>query len=180
MSKEVDRIIDGILKAEGGYQNHKEDARGNTNSKGQLVGTNFGISAPVWEKIIGRPPTVKDMKGITEEQARDVYKRDYADAVKSRYGIDESNPIYPQVVDMTVNHSPSAVTAMIQRAYGSKVDGISGKDTRARIAAGGDRNSALVDERKKYYEQLMKSDPDKEKYRNGWMSRAEHFRPTKP
>jgi len=172
----IDSIVDEVLSKEGGYQNHKADARGNTNSLGVSVGTNHGISAPVWEKVIGRPPTVADMKNITKDQARAVYRRDYVDAVTKRYGIKEDNPIFEQVVDMTVNHSPQAVTSMLQRAYGSKVDGQPGPNTRAAIAAGGDRGNALVDERSKYYEQLIRGNPDLGKYRNGWHNRAESFR----
>ena len=37
------KAIDLILKNEGGYQAHPND-KGNYNSKGQLVGTKYGIS----------------------------------------------------------------------------------------------------------------------------------------
>jgi len=177
MSDRVEEIINEVLKSEGGYQNDEADSRGNTNSAGVRVGTNFGISAPVWEKVIGRPPTVADMQGITKDQAREVYRRHYSSEVVNKYGLQEDNPIYPQVVDMYVNHSPPAVTSMLQRVYGATADGHTGPKTRAAIAAGGDRNNALVDERKKYYESLMQRDPKLEKYRNGWMDRAEGFRP---
>jgi len=53
-----------LLKTEGGYQNKLSDRKGNTNSLGQMVGTKYGISAPVYEAYIKRPPTVADMKNL--------------------------------------------------------------------------------------------------------------------
>uniref|UniRef100_UPI001F2088F0 glycosyl hydrolase 108 family protein n=1 Tax=Tenacibaculum piscium TaxID=1458515 RepID=UPI001F2088F0 len=52
-----------IQRAEGGYQILKTDS-GNYNSLKQLVGTNFGVSAKVYERNIGRPPSIADMKNI--------------------------------------------------------------------------------------------------------------------
>ena len=102
MSK-ADEIIDIILKHEGGFQMMPEDA-GNYNSEGDLVGTNFGISAPVYEKYIGKVPSVSDMENITEEEARDIYKKDYITPVTKNLGIPEESPAFEQVVDMVVNH----------------------------------------------------------------------------
>jgi len=62
-------FMPSLKKAEGGYQNDKAD-NGNKNSLGQIVGTNRGISARTYEGIIGRPPTVEDMKAITPKIAR--------------------------------------------------------------------------------------------------------------
>jgi lysozyme family protein len=64
---------------EGGYQNHPSD-RGNYNSQGKLIGTNWGISAPVLERYMKRVPSVADMKALTKEQAKEIYKRLYWDA----------------------------------------------------------------------------------------------------
>ena len=171
-----DQIIEHILKMEGGYQNKKSDVKGNTNSKGVMVGTNFGISAPVYEKIIGRPPTAQDMKSITKEEAAKIYRQQYIEPVSKRYGIPRDHPAYQQVVDMNVNHSPEGVKSMLQRAVGTKVDGIVGPKTRAAISATPDLNNRLVEERKKYYQMLMKNDPALEPNRKGWMNRAEQFR----
>ena len=63
-----------LQKIEGGYQNLAGDD-GNYNSLGIRVGTNFGISARFYEDIIGRPPTVADMKAITKDKAKVLYKK---------------------------------------------------------------------------------------------------------
>ena len=68
-----------LLKAEGKYQNKPWDKKGNTNSLGQMVGTKYGISAPVYEAFIKRPPTVLDMKNMKLETAVLIAKKQYWD-----------------------------------------------------------------------------------------------------
>jgi len=69
------------LRLEGKYQKLKKDT-GNYNSKGQLVGTNYGISAKTYEKWIKRPPTESDMRAITKDIALQIFKVWYWDALK--------------------------------------------------------------------------------------------------
>lgn len=72
-------IVDKTFKFEGGYQAFPKDSA-NYTSKGDLVGTNNGISAQAYETYLKRVPTVADMKAITKDIARDVYKKGYWDA----------------------------------------------------------------------------------------------------
>lgn len=67
-------IVDKTLKFEGGYQAYPNDSA-NYTSAGTLVGTNRGISAIAYEQYLGRKPTVADMKAITPEIAKAVYKK---------------------------------------------------------------------------------------------------------
>ncbi len=69
-------IVKHVLKVEAGYQALPSDT-GNYNSKKELVGTNRGISAPVYEQWIKRPPTASDMKAITEPIALAIYKKNF-------------------------------------------------------------------------------------------------------
>lgn len=177
-----EELLAHIIKNEGGYQNHAEDAKGNTNSRGELVGTNYGISAPTYEKFLGRPPTEQDMRNITPDVAKSIYAQDYIAPVEKRYGVPAGHPVYDMVVDMNVMTSPKGVSAILQRAAGAKVDGKIGPKSRKKIAEAMAKDPVafqhrLVEERKAYYEGLMKSNPDLEKYRNGWFKRAERFRP---
>ena len=64
-----------VLRLEGGYQNNPAD-KGNYNSLGDLVGTKYGISAPVLEQWIGRPPTKMDMADYFQSDSLE-----YADAL---------------------------------------------------------------------------------------------------
>ena len=64
-----------LQQVEGGFQNNPKD-RGNYNSRDQLIGTQFGISTGFYEGIIGRPPTVEDIRAISKQRAAELY-RDY-------------------------------------------------------------------------------------------------------
>ncbi|RKZ02574.1 hypothetical protein DRQ25_18500 [Candidatus Fermentibacteria bacterium] len=68
----VSPLVDTILEAEGGYQNSPTDP-GNFNSQGELVGTNHGIAAPTYEKVIGHPPTTQEMQSMTQDEARQIH-----------------------------------------------------------------------------------------------------------
>lgn len=185
MSKSVeDRVLDEVLENEGGYQRMPED-KGNKNSKGELVGTNFGISAPVYERVLGRPPSAQDMKDMTEEEARDIYRDQYIRPVKDNLKVPEDHPAFPQIVDMVVNHGYSGATAIIQRALGAKVDGKAGPETRKRLedANPAELNNKLVDERVNSYQQTVQQDDSQARFLDGWVNRAERYRigePTEP
>jgi lysozyme family protein len=178
MSKSAeDRVLDEVLENEGGYQRMPED-RGNKNSRGQLVGTNFGISAPVYERVLGRPPSAQDMKDMTEEEARDIYRDQYIRPVKENLGVPSDHPAFPQIVDMAVNHGYSGATAIIQRALGAKVDGKAGPETRKKLEDANpvELNNSLVDERVSEYRTTVQQDDSQARFLDGWVNRAERYR----
>lgn len=78
-----------LQQVEGGFQKIAADP-GNYNSLGQLVGTNFGISARFYEGIIKRPPTEADMRSITKSEAKGLFKIHFwnkcqADLIRDQY-----------------------------------------------------------------------------------------------
>lgn len=81
MSATFDSIISKTFKFEGGYQAFANDTA-NYNSLGQLIGTNHGISAIAYEQYLRRPPSVADVKAITTEIAKAVYKKLFWDKVQ--------------------------------------------------------------------------------------------------
>jgi lysozyme family protein len=176
----IEKVIDGILVKEGGFQISPKD-KGNYNSKGELVGTNFGISAPVYEEYIGRVPSVYDMKNITVEKAKDIYRKNYITPVTKNLGIAEDSPVFEQVVDMVVNHGYKNTVPIIQRALdGIKVDGMSGKRTRGAISKAIKNdpvgfNNMLVNKRIDFYKDIVKRIPDQQKFISGWINRAISF-----
>ena len=102
-----------IEQAEGGYQNLKND-KGNYNSLKQQVGTNHGISAKFYERIIGKPPSVSDMKSITKNDAHILFENKFWDKMKAdnihNQGVAE------MIVDHAINANPRVTTAIVQRA----------------------------------------------------------------
>lgn len=71
-----------LQQVEGGFQKHRDDP-GNYNSRGELAGTNFGISARFYEKIIGRPPTEADMRAITKQEAEVLFRDHFWNAQRA-------------------------------------------------------------------------------------------------
>lgn len=123
------------LGNEGGYQNSAND-RGNYNSLNQLVGTNYGISAPTYENYIHRVPSVADMKGITRAIASEIYELFYWNP--SNFASVNDQGIANQLFDISVLQGAGKMASIVQaalNAIGYKVaqDGAFGPATRAAI-----------------------------------------------
>jgi len=114
---------------EGGLSLDRND-RGNWTSgvigQGELRGTKYGIASHAY-------PTL-DIRGLTIEQAKAIYRRDYWDRIKA-----DQLPaaLAVDVFDAAVNMGVSQATRMMQRALGVTADGLIGPQT---IAAAGAAN----------------------------------------
>ena len=106
------KFIPILQKIEGGYQNLSGD-KGNLNSLGQRVGTNYGISAAFYEGIIKRPPTVADMKAITKEKAKQLYKKYFWDDIQGDKLLSQS--VANIIADHAVNSGESPIGTIVQR-----------------------------------------------------------------
>lgn len=165
-----------VLKLEGGYQNSSND-RGNFNSKGVLIGTNHGISAPTLEKYLGRTPTVLDMKNLTKSVALNIYRKYYWDSYSLSF-IDNQK-LATHIFDLFVNHSYKGAVQIIQKAIVNlKPNSISdfGYFGKITIRLLNELNfdlitNEIIKERKIYYQSLNNST-----FINGWLARAESFR----
>ena len=114
-----DAVLEEILKHEGGYQNDRAD-RANKNSKGDWVGTNLGITPGVYEETFGKVPTAQDMKRLTVDQAKEIYRDQYIRPVVDNLGIPPESPIFRQVVDMSVNHGYRNTVVMLSGPQGRR------------------------------------------------------------
>lgn len=74
--------------------------KGNYNSRGQLVGTNRSISAPVYEKYLGKVPTQRDMEQLSYNVALKIYKKKFWDTYMNGDSMKVHNPI---LLDMIFN-----------------------------------------------------------------------------
>jgi len=174
MPKSVDEILDQVLISEGGYQDDVED-HGNF-YKGQNLGTNMGVTPAALAKYRGKDVTREDMLNLTEKEARDLYKKNYVDPIVRN--LDPDPAVLPQLVDMNINHGYKNTVVLAQRAAGAKVDGQAGPGTRDSLKKVDPMvlNNTLVDVRKRFYNDIVKSKPDMGKYINGWHHRAEEYR----
>lgn len=101
-----------LQRIEGGFQQLKND-KGNYNSLGQLVGTNYGISAAFYETILKRPPTIADMKAITKKSAEKLYKKYFWDDVQG--DILKNQSIANLIADHAVNSGENPIGKIVQK-----------------------------------------------------------------
>lgn len=126
-----EKAVEFILSKEGGYVNDPKDPGGETN---------FGISKRKFPEI--------DIKSLTRESAKELYKRVYwvGNNLDSY-----SWPYSAACLDSYVQHLPSVASRMIQE---------SNNDLRA-----------LLEARRVFYLRLIAKNPVLGKYKKGWLNR---------
>ena len=155
MLVKFDDIIKVVLKHEGGYVNDPKDPGGETN---------FGIAKRSHPDV--------DIKNLTEDKAKDIYKEHYWDGNKVESLSEELRHIY---FDMCVNQGKGRAVKILQRAANAKgatlkVDGGLGPKTIG--AMKGVELQRVRAYRVKYYADLVTRKPDLEKFYFGWFRRA--------
>ena len=114
------------MGSEGAYKADRSD-RGDWTSgiigKGELKGTKYGISAMSYPDL--------DIKNLTLEDAKAIYKRDWWDKLKLE---DYSAALSYQLFDTSINSGWHNAAEILQRAIGVKDDGVIGKVTMAKLA----------------------------------------------
>ncbi len=155
METTFEEIIEQVLEHEGGYVNDPKDLGGETN---------FGITKRFYPDV--------DIKNLTKEQAKEIYKRDYWD--KNRI---ESLPreLWHIFFDMCVNMGRGTAVKILQRAANSrgrniKVDGGLGPATIGALK--GVEVERVRAYRVKYYSDLVTKKPEQDKFYFGWFRRA--------
>lgn len=132
-----DTAINRILSHEGGYVNHKDDPGGETN---------FGISKRSYPN--------EDIKHMTHERAKSLYKRDFWEPIK---GDSLPNSLAFQLLDFAINSGTKTAVRHLQRAMGVAIeDGIMGPITLGTVNsfAVHDLVQLLLAERLDYYTRL--------------------------
>lgn len=110
-------IADKLTRtAEGGYSDHRKDNgnwTGGKIGKGILIGTKYGISAPVLMAYLGRVPSVSEMKNLSSETVSKIYIRNYWTAIRGNEiaNQDIANKIY----DMAVTSGPGTAIKLAKR-----------------------------------------------------------------
>lgn len=160
-----DKCIKVVLKSEGGYVNHPSDPGGETN---------FGIAKRFFPN--------EDIKNLTIERAKELYKSHYWDPMKLEGINDESLALH--IFDFGVNAGRSRSIRLIQGIVGAApVDGICGPITKGKINSfvpiekDAGTYSALdlfKEGRKHYYTDLANRKPDLNVFLQGWLNRINH------
>ena len=123
-----------LQQVEAGFQKLAKD-HGNYNSLGELVGTNYGISARFYETVIGRPPSEQDMRNITKSQAEQIFL-DYFWNAENASQIN-SQAVANTIIDHQINAGNGVQIAqqVLNNSFGFNLDddNVLGKNTLAAL-----------------------------------------------
>ena len=156
-----------VLAREGGYVNDPTDKGGETK---------YGISDKRDGLADGKTDVDGDgkpdtrIKDLTEEQAGQIYFRDYW---YPSYCSEWPDGISLFVFDSAVQHGAKKAIQLLQDAVGVTADGIVGQKTRTAVASA-DAEWLLTRcflRRSRYYADIIKSNASQGKYLNGWFNR---------
>ena len=156
MLVEFNDIIEKVLEHEGGLVDDSKDAGGLTN---------LGISQRAYPD--------EDIRGLTVERAKELYKRDYWDRYRTGDLPDRLRHIY---VDMCINMGGGRAIKILQEACNSKnatkidVDGGIGPATLK--AASNVEPFRLRAYRVMFYAELVMKKPEQERFWVGWFKRS--------
>ncbi|MFY9138234.1 glycoside hydrolase family 108 protein [Zwartia sp.] len=155
-----DEAFDRLISHEGGFSDDPRDSgnwTGAAQGVGQLKGTKFGIAANSYGYL--------DIKNLTLEDAKVIYKRDFWDVCG-----DTHPAIKFQLFDASVNHGRSNAIRFLQRAVKVADDGDWGVISQAALQLM-DSNDVLLRflaYRLKFWASLQKFDI----YGRGWTNRG--------
>mgnify|MGYP001316426921 CR=1 FL=1 len=156
--KNWEKSLELLLKHEGGYVDHPDDPGGETN---------LGVTKAVYEEHGG----TKDMKDLTVEDVKPIYKKSYWDRVK---GDDLPAGLDLCVFDFGVNAGTGRAAKYLQTMIGTVADGGIGPNTLKKLDEYLDENGLTKtindyqDARQEYYESLSTF----ETFGKGWTRRV--------
>lgn len=157
-----DTVFDRTIGSEGGFQADRRD-RGNWTSgevgKGELKGTKYGLSAMTYPDL--------DIKDITLQQAKDIYRRDWWD----KLGMERwPKAMQFQMFDAAFNHGSGRANQFLQYAVGVTQDGKIGPATMAAVNAtdANDIVMRFLAKRLRYFTEVKTWDA----YSRGWARRV--------
>ena len=147
--------IEKTLLNEGGYVNDPSDRGGETK---------YGISKRAYPNV--------DIKNLTTDQAKEIYKRDYWDKLKADNI--ESQLVANELFDTSVNMGVRTASKLIQGCVDAHPDGIIGNATLQKINEMDEELLLLRFKLAKVarYTYLAKKRPANRKYLLGWINRA--------
>lgn len=167
------KTAEKILIFEGGFQQWVED-KGNY-YKGKLIGTNKGVTPEAYFEVFKKEPTVERIKNLTFDEYVEVLRVKYWN--KWRGEQIQNQQLADILVDWTYN-SGSWGIKIPQRLLGVDDDGIVGSKTLKALNEADPKQLYLKiwNERKKFYENIVKNNPSQQRFLKGWMNRLNSFK----
>lgn len=166
MDADVSRIIEELLRREGGYVNHPADRGGPTA---------FGITQRTLSDWRGRPASAADVQALTQDEAREIYQAVYID--RPKLDLVQDVALRELLVDCAVNHGPARAVKWLQMAVGADPDGVIGPRTAAAVAQhrAADLYRRVLATRIVFYGRLIERDRSQAAFAAGWAKRAAEF-----
>ena len=169
MSTLVDRYIDDLFEREGWFSNRINDKGG---------ATCWGITRSTLEHWRKKSVTIDDVKNLSQDEARNIYRTLYFDNHKLGLLPDE---LEAQVFDFAVNSGPGVAIGLMQESLGLKNDGVIGPKTVAAAVmackpdGGRVLNLKLAKARCMMLARIVRRDPTQVIFIGGWLARALSF-----
>ena len=155
MKVTFDEIIEVVLEHEGGYVNDPKDPGGETK---------YGVSKRAYPN--------EDIKNLTEDEAKDIYRRDYWKKYRCNELPEDLRHIY---FDMCVNMGAGRATKIMQETANAKGANLKIDGGMGPMTIGAMKNVELERVRAyrvKYYATLIERKPDLAKFYFGWFKRS--------
>lgn len=153
-----------VLRWETVYRNGAAVATNDPDDPGGL--TKFGIDQ--------RSNPSVDIANLTEDQAADLYWREWLDCKADQL----KWPLSLAHFDAAVNTGPTQAARFLQRAVGAAPDGVIGPVTLKAANAADAQSAALACcvERERFYVRLAEQRPRFQKFLRGWLRRVADLR----
>lgn len=164
MLKRFKEIYKEVLKWEGGEKLH--------NVKGDNGGwTKYGIA---YNFNSHHFKSFNEFTGMTYDQACEIAYQNYALPLYLELVNEEAQAMF---FDMAYNMGVKTAIRCAQRALKLTDDGIIGNKTKAALKQL--KKADLYAERVKYYDAIVKNNPNQKKFYKGWINRSMYFKNTK-
>lgn len=142
-----DILIGIILKNEGGYVNDPDDIGGETK---------FGISKRSYPNL--------DIRNLTREQAKEIYKKDFFVPMEVEKVYNDTNSL-----NLALQYFDYGINSGIQRSKNTLIEAL-----KIKAKQGGSIVKIFKDLRKQYYNYLAENNPKYKKFLQGWINRVDN------
>lgn len=157
------KLIPFILKFEGGYVNDPADSGGPTNK---------GVTLNTFRSVYGRAKTINDLKHMTDNEWRHIFKSLYWDKCKADDIANQS--IANMLVDFAWHSGVTTAIKKLQKIVGVTSDGICGVQTIGTINSryAPETFNLLKAARMRYLQGIVKNKHSQARFMYGWTKRV--------
>jgi lysozyme family protein len=170
-----DELIGSVLNFEGGFSDNPNDHGGITN-RGITFAT-FKLGA---EKYLGMEPTLENLKNLTVEQAKTLYRKMYWEPMGGPKIMNKQ--VAHIMFDMAVDSGVGTAVRYMQKTLNNMgnslaVDGVAGPLTLNAIntANSNELFNNFKTARINFYKAIIANDPTQKVFEQGWMNRVNSF-----